>query len=141
MASPLQTVGNDVPEINVVWLCGRQGDQTLRALVLMGCAKHGGKEASAGWMLMSSPVSERVVRIVYFLSIEWEQGLRLGDTGDWKDRQGSAHSYTWSQLPGSPYPRCLEDSVWFQARRPAPETAIVAPTEGQGHFPQSHDPR
>lgn len=96
------------------------------------------------------PVSERGVGIVYFLP---GAGAKIEGSGDWKDwggdsrsvvtshRQGSARSCAGSQLPGWPYPGFLEDSVWLQARRQAPETAIAAPTQGQDHFPQSRDPR
>lgn len=81
MANTLQTVRNDIPEIHTVWLCVRQGDQTLTALVLRGCAKHGGKEASVGWMLLMSEVSGRVLGIVYFLSIKrWS---RVTGRTDW----------------------------------------------------------
>lgn len=146
MANPLQTAGNDVPEKHIVWLCG----QTLRALVLTGCAKHGGKEASAGWIADAVPVSERGVGIVYFLP---GGGAKIEGSSNWKDwggdsrsvvtshRQGSARSCAGSELPGWPYPGFLEDSVWLQARRPAPETAIAAPTQGRDHLPQSCDPR
>lgn len=93
MANPLQTAGNDVPEKHIVWLC----DQTLRALVLMGCAKHGGKEASVCWMLMLSQFQrEGWEQFISCLS-RVEQGLRLkawmtGTTGEGTAGMSSLHT-------------------------------------------------